>query len=241
MEIGEKILDLRKKANLSQEELANLVEVTRQTISKWELGETSPDLKQAKKLAKIFNVTLDELVDNNTNGILITKVNNTERLAGIILKILKWIGIIIIIIIVISLRFIYNYFDKKSKPQYTEYYYTGRMIYYINLEDINNYIYDIKEGNKIDIYIEIKDNEKFIVGKYLENIEVAGIIKKDEKMTGITIYSYEDENNELVKISLLENAKIIPVKDNEYYNNKATLVDKNTIQNYIDERIKQII
>ena len=52
MEIGNKIMELRKKNNLSQEELAEKVGVARQTISKWELGETAPDLKQAKKYLK---------------------------------------------------------------------------------------------------------------------------------------------------------------------------------------------
>ena len=49
MEIGNKILELRKKANLSQEQLAEKINVTRQTISKWELNETTPDIKQAKE------------------------------------------------------------------------------------------------------------------------------------------------------------------------------------------------
>ena len=56
MEIGNKISELRKKNNLSQEALAEKIGVTRQTISKWELGETSPDIKQAKELSKVFNV-----------------------------------------------------------------------------------------------------------------------------------------------------------------------------------------
>lgn len=63
--IENKIQDLRKKHNLSQEELAEKIGVARQTISKWELGETSPDLKQAKKIADIFNVNLDELTSND--------------------------------------------------------------------------------------------------------------------------------------------------------------------------------
>ena len=66
MEIGKKIMELRKKNGFSQEELAELVGVARQTISKWELGETSPDLKQAKELSKIFKVSLDDLTDNDT-------------------------------------------------------------------------------------------------------------------------------------------------------------------------------
>lgn len=73
MEIGNKIMELRKKKNLSQEELAEKVGVARQTISKWELGKTSPDIRQAKQLSKIFNVSLDELVNNDIKDILIEK------------------------------------------------------------------------------------------------------------------------------------------------------------------------
>lgn len=59
------MMELRKKNNFSQEDLAEKVGVTRQTISKWELGETSLDLKQAKVLSQVFKVSLDELVDND--------------------------------------------------------------------------------------------------------------------------------------------------------------------------------
>ena len=44
MELGKQVYELRKKANLSQEQLAEKVGVSRQTISKWELGETVPDM-----------------------------------------------------------------------------------------------------------------------------------------------------------------------------------------------------
>lgn len=103
MEIGNKIMKLRKKNNLSQEELAEKVGVTRQTISKWELGETSPDIKQAKELSNIFNISLDELVDNDIKDILIEKTSNTEKLAGIIIKFLKIIGILFIILLIIDI------------------------------------------------------------------------------------------------------------------------------------------
>lgn len=59
MNLGNKIMTLRKKNNLSQEDLAEKVGVTRQTISKWELEETTPDINQAKKLSMIFNISLD--------------------------------------------------------------------------------------------------------------------------------------------------------------------------------------
>lgn len=64
MDFGKKLQELRKKNNYSQEELAELIGVARQTISKWELGETSPNLKQATILSKTLNVSLEELINN---------------------------------------------------------------------------------------------------------------------------------------------------------------------------------
>lgn len=115
MEIGNKIMELRKKNHLSQEELAEKVGVARQTISKWELGDTSPDIKQAKELSKIFNISLDELVDNDIKNILVEKTTNTEKLAGMIIKILKFIGIIFLVLFIIDIiAFIFFTFNKKS-------------------------------------------------------------------------------------------------------------------------------
>ena len=103
MDLGKKILELRKKENLSQEQLAEKMNVTRQTISKWELNETTPDIKQAKELSKIFKISLDELTNNDINDLVMQKVSNTEKLAGLVLKVLKWLGIIFIIVLIIDI------------------------------------------------------------------------------------------------------------------------------------------
>lgn len=103
MNLGQKIASLRKKNNLSQEELAERIGVTRQTISKWELEETTPDINQAKILSKTFNVSLDELVNNDVSSILVEKVSNTEKLAGIIIKILKVLGIGLLVLFIINI------------------------------------------------------------------------------------------------------------------------------------------
>ena len=110
MEIGNKIMELRKKNGLSQEELAEKIGVARQTISKWELGETSPDLNQAKELSKVFNVSLDELTNNDIKDILVEKTSNTEKLAGLILKFLKFMIIFIIVLplLLIGLRVLFK-------------------------------------------------------------------------------------------------------------------------------------
>lgn len=63
MNLGNNLFQARKKAGLSQESVAKKLGVSRQTISKWETDETIPDIYQSKKLAKLYNLTLDELID----------------------------------------------------------------------------------------------------------------------------------------------------------------------------------
>ena len=63
MNLGNNLFQARKKAGLSQEMVAEKLGVSRQTIFKWETDETIPDIYQSKKLAKLYNLTLDELID----------------------------------------------------------------------------------------------------------------------------------------------------------------------------------
>ncbi len=62
MYLGQGIAAARRKQGLSQEAVAAHLGVSRQTISKWETGETLPDIFQAKKLATLYALSLDELV-----------------------------------------------------------------------------------------------------------------------------------------------------------------------------------
>ena len=101
--LGKNILKLRKCVGLSQEQLGEKVQVTRQTISNWELGETSPNPEQLKLLSKALNISIDELLENDVKGVLMEKVSNTEKLAGIVIKILKVIGVLIIISIIFTI------------------------------------------------------------------------------------------------------------------------------------------
>lgn len=103
MKLGEKIFELRKKCGLSQEQLGEKINVTRQTISNWELGETAPNPEQLKLLSSSLNISIDELLGNDINNILVGKISNTEKLAGIMIKILKFIGIAFIVLFIIDL------------------------------------------------------------------------------------------------------------------------------------------
>lgn len=60
--LGENLVELRKYHNLSQEELADRIGVSRQTLSKYETGESLPDIEKSQALAEVFGVSLDDLV-----------------------------------------------------------------------------------------------------------------------------------------------------------------------------------
>ena len=63
MKLGKNLFQARKKVGLSQEAVAEKLGVSRQTISKWETDETLPDIYQSKKLSKIYNISLDDLIE----------------------------------------------------------------------------------------------------------------------------------------------------------------------------------
>jgi len=73
MTTGQKITDLRKKNNITQEQLADLVNVSRQSVSKWESDLAYPETEKFISLSRIFNCSVDYLLrgdsDNNENSV----------------------------------------------------------------------------------------------------------------------------------------------------------------------------
>ena len=182
MEIGNKIMQLRKKCGLSQEELAEKVGVARQTISKWELGETSPDIKQAKELSKIFKVSLDELTDNNIKDILIEKTSNTEKLAGLILKLIKFMIVFIIVlpILLITLRIIFKNIHENN---------SGRLM---NAK-IECTLHDEKYSYEFNYYETTGEIKETGGDGYLANI--TGVNKYDDAYQALDIVDSYVKNN----------------------------------------------
>lgn len=169
MNLGKKIAELRKKNNLSQEELAEKVGVARQTISKWEIGDTTPDINQVKIISKIFNISIDELVDNDINNVIVEKVSNTEKLAGITIKILKVLGVMIIVFITLILLFVIIFMVDNPRKDY-----------------------DIVGRTKISCNL---DNEEYVYeAEYNKNYQVINSGGDAYIMNHTDIESYEDVN-----------------------------------------------
>ena len=113
MTLGQNILEYRKKSGLSQEQLGEKVNVTRQTISNWELDETTPNPEQLKLLSKTLNVSIDDLTGNDIQNVVLSKVKITEKQTKTIKKTLKgfFIGFMVFLIIDI-IAFIVCFFGK---------------------------------------------------------------------------------------------------------------------------------
>ena len=62
MEFNNRLYQLRKQKGLSQEELASRLNVSRQTVSKWEVGDSTPDMEKLVAMSALFDVSLDQLV-----------------------------------------------------------------------------------------------------------------------------------------------------------------------------------
>lgn len=176
MKLGDNILKLRKDCKLSQEQLAEKVDVTRQTISNWELGETSPNPEQLKLLSKSLNVSIDELLNNDIKPVLVEKVSNTEKLAGLIIKILKVMGILFIVgFVTIILLSVFFGSRQSSKAEKTEQ--TVQLSCVLNNEkyeylveyDQNDNIIDASGSEYIINIVKDKEfNKAKILVKYIE-------------------------------------------------------------------------
>ena len=67
MTLGQKLKEIRKRFGLSQESLAEIMNVSRQAITKWESDEGLPDVSNLQELSKVFNLTVDYLLDNDNS------------------------------------------------------------------------------------------------------------------------------------------------------------------------------
>lgn len=191
MNIGKNLVTLRKAKTLTQEDLAEELKVSRQAISKWELGTSRPDIDNIIKLSELFSISIDELVNNEivkTEAISIDVKPNDKKH-----EILVWVRRLIIVAIVLFIvnviyKFVVLFKITSVESQYKE---------------LNNYHYVITTYKDIDTYEEeecwFKDGvSKTILTKYDGNV-------KDKKITYIDYNNsigYEENNDSSRKIPI---------------------------------------
>ena len=106
MNLGEKLIKLRKDKNLSQEEVAEKLGVTRQTISKWETNESTPDLNKIVPICNLYDITTEELL---TDKKIVKKENNKVKNQS--LKLIDSIISTITLLLYLSISFLTRRWD----------------------------------------------------------------------------------------------------------------------------------
>ena len=165
MNISERLFNLRKGRNLSQEELANIIGVSRQTISKWETGESTPDFDKILPICEFYGITSDELLSGKKN---IIEAKQEEKKNNYARNIAVAVGLYIIsVIFIIVFEEIFN--------QET----IGMALFFITIA--------IATGLMVYSSIRYKDKEKKVEALHSENPimkQVCSIIS----LIGVTSY-----------------------------------------------------
>ena len=221
--LSDNIKTIRKNKGYSQEELASKLHVTRQTISKWENGQSEPGANILKELADLFEISVSELIDGDAervleNEVLVEQLSRVNEHLVITQKRSKRATIIVcclcaMIILVIGLKIFHDKEEKGYRVRDMEH--IGKLTYY--LPDSNYYHADKDVGITI-----LPDGTYQISAKYY---------KCYEDMSEITIWDYGEYDKEVIddfkkeysdQITDLnnengENGNIIPSDAVEYY------------------------
>lgn len=179
MDINERLYELRKNNNWSQEELAEKLNVSRQTVSKWESSKTIPELEKLVKLSEIYNISLDELIKGVTSE-TISKENSNKKLSKLKLFIKKHLKkIIVLLAIIIALCIV---------------------IFFINIARRFSIIYDFSKNYKERF--QVIGNTKS--GTVDEHIISRDLNSFKETFKRYSYYVSEDASEKLLKITEYE-------------------------------------
>ncbi|CEP41750.1 MAG: helix-turn-helix domain-containing protein [Paraclostridium sordellii] len=94
MTIGRKLKQARLKKELTQENIANILNVSRSTISNWEIGRSYPDLESVVALSDLYNISLDELLREDDD--MVRKLSNDSKVLSKLIKISRIICVLFV-------------------------------------------------------------------------------------------------------------------------------------------------
>ena len=183
MKFNERLIELRKKEGLSQEELGYKLNVTRQTVSKWELGQTTPELDKLVEISRIFNISVDELINNSeeTNNIIrdetmriddepiVDSENRHKEKSVKAIIMIALVGVIVLIIIKVVISFTLPLFNV-TKTQHNLFERVFSMI-----EDIFNETKEQKDNvNNFNTEIDMSNfnNRRYEEGAFEFNLHL---------------------------------------------------------------------
>ena len=113
MKLGEKIINLRKEHNLTQEDLADILNISRQTISNWENNRSYPDMEMLIKISNKFQISLDDLLKGDIE--MVKKIDKNLKMSKDAKIAISILSIIILIIISLITYYVIGSFREEKK------------------------------------------------------------------------------------------------------------------------------
>ena len=199
-DLGKLIIDARKQKSISQEELAHMLHVSRQTVSSWELGKTEPGANITFNLCKILDIDIKNFIEN---GNALNEIVNLEK-KKVKSKFLFLIISIVLLFIISFIILITTFNSNKFK------------VYKVDVESNDFQLDD-------SILILSKVNNYFNLGTLTTSIESI----KDVKECYLKIYEQTDKTEKVILETFYDN-NIIINEDygyNEYFNDLDTNID----------------
>ena len=185
MKFSEKLIELRKLNGLSQEELGNKINVSRQAISKWESEQAKPEADKVKELSNVFNVSIDYLLKDEIEAPQETEYGKKRNIKNIIIKILLSVILIYLFISIYKFTILFIYSIKANNIADYQNYNIG-IGYQLKDNKRNEFFEEFEEitfSNNIEISIRY-DNE-------LENDASITYMNSKEKIAYVLNYDYE--------------------------------------------------
>ena len=246
MKFGDKLSILRKKEGLSQEELGEKLGVTRQTVSKWELGQSKPDTDKLMEISKLLNVDFNVLADDeallenkttNANANIDTTLSeNSDEIRP-----RKWLLVVLIVVAIIIVIFLLNGYvnNRKTAAEKMEDEVSSFFDIFTNIinkvEDATGL--DTDTNLNIQVYEHFEQYEGTKLGNTVESM-LEKVVTNNKKNTDklITIVFNETETSDTAEITKIKH-KLDTFTDYEVsldYDDKGN-VNKITIEKIIEE------
>ncbi|MBR3882626.1 MAG: helix-turn-helix transcriptional regulator [Clostridia bacterium] len=217
MKLNEKIFENRKKLGLSQEDLANKLDVSRQTVSKWEVGSATPEVEKIVKLSDIFNVSVDYLVKENEEKYIKKGITINKKLIVNIL-----LGLLVVLSIVLGINKLIDITKTNLKSQYA--------LEMINTYMTNGYEVGQKHSGRILIDRELSKGNNVT----LEKAEYYYYINGDDRLL-----KYRPYDDDLKTVSKEYFINLNNVDCNRYEENK--IVYDNVVELNLEDYSQRVI
>ena len=220
MKLNEKIFENRKKLGLSQEDLANKLDVSRQTVSKWEVGSATPEVEKIVKLSDIFNVSVDYLVKENEEKDIKKGITINKKLIVNIL-----LGLLVVLSIVLGINKLIDITKTNLKSQYA--------LEMINTYMTNGYEVGLKHSGRILIDRELSKSNNVT----LEKAEYYYYINGDDRL--LKYRPYDDDLKTVSKEYFINLNNVDYVDYDRYEENK--IVYDNVVELNLEDYSQRVI